>query len=61
MTPTLAPAVTPLPALRVWLTDAELLLRDMDPAEPRYVAGFEIWNARHEQYMARALAEGEPA
>jgi len=58
---TLAPAVTPLPALRTWLTDAELLLRDMNTADPRYAAGFEIWNARHEQYMARVLTAGEPA
>ena len=61
MTPTLAPPLTPLPELRAWLVAAELMLRDMDPADPRYGAGFKVWNERHATYMARGLAEGEPA
>lgn len=60
MTPTLAPPL-PLAALRAWLATAEELLdRQMGPDDPRYAAGLAAWNARHAEYLARALAEGEP-
>ena len=61
MTPALAPPVTPISDLRAWLEAAELMLRDLDPADPRYAAGLAIWTERHDAYMARARAEGEPA
>lgn len=60
MTVTLAPPLTPLRELLAWLTDAELMLRDMDPADPRTIAGTATWLERLAEYERRALAEGEP-
>ncbi len=52
--------VTPISELRAWLRASEELLQCMSPVDPDYQAGLAIWEARHEAYMARALAEGEP-
>lgn len=57
MTATLAPSIV---ELRAWLTASEELLQGMSPATPAYKAGLAIWEARHEAYMARVRAEGEP-
>ncbi len=61
MTTALAPVETPLAELRVWLAAAEEMLdRQMEATDPRYVVALLTWNERHEVYMARVLAEGEP-
>ncbi len=46
--------------LRAWLRASQDLLWSMSPADPAYQAGLDIWNERHDAYMARARAEGEP-
>lgn len=60
MTAALIPTKKPLPELRAWLATAERMLNDMTPADDRYAAGRAVWEERHETYMARARAEGEP-
>jgi hypothetical protein len=60
MTVALAPVETSIVELRAWLTASEELLFSMSPADPAYKAGLAIWEARHDAYMARARAEGEP-
>ncbi len=61
---TVAPAALAPPMsiseLRAWLTAAQEMLQSMGFYDPRYAPGLEIWQARHDAYMARALAEGEP-
>jgi hypothetical protein len=60
VTAALAPAETSIVELRAWLKASQDLLWSMSPSDPRYVAGLKIWNERHEAYMARVRAEGEP-
>lgn len=55
-----APPQLSIVELRAWLTASEELLWSMSPVDPAYVAGLEVWNVRHETYMARVRTEGEP-
>ena len=54
-----APPLISIVELRAWLTAAEEMLMSMGFHDSRYAHGLEIWQARHDAYMQRALSEGE--
>lgn len=60
MTAALAHPLASIVELRAWLTASQELLQSMSPTDPAYQTGLAIWESRHEAYMARVRAEGEP-